>query len=128
MERIREEFISKPNQDLLIETRKRDAAIVYRCRGAFSLVNHERLKEFEADLATVEAARIVIDLRDVSFLDSSGLGTLASALKKVMEQGKELVLVPNPTVRRTFATAGLEGVFHFADSVDDALHSPAHRP
>ncbi|MBD2551543.1 STAS domain-containing protein [Microcystis elabens FACHB-917] len=35
---------------------------------------------------------ILIDCRDVQFMDSSGLGSLATALKRVREHGKQLYL------------------------------------
>jgi len=126
VERIREEYISKPNEDLLVESKKRGEAMVFRCKGAFSLVNRSRLKELEVEIAAAPVARIIVDLLDVSFMDSSGLGTLASALKKMMEQGKKLMLVPNSIVRKTLETAGLHTVFQLFESVDDALQSPSH--
>lgn len=125
MERIREEFITKPNQPLLIRKTKRGAAIVFTCQGAFSLVNHDHLHEVEDAIGKVEENRIVLDLREVTFLDSSGLGTLAATLKKAQERGKELVLVPSAAARSTLATAGLEKVFLLFDTVDDALGAPS---
>jgi len=126
MERIREEYITKPNEDFLIESEKRGEAMVFRCQGSFSLVNSSRLKQLEVEIAAAPVARIIVDLRDVSFLDSSGLGTLAAALKKAREQGKELALVPNETARHTLTTAGLDNIFQLFNSVDDALQAPSH--
>jgi anti-sigma B factor antagonist len=125
MKHISEEYISKPNEELSVEQRVQAGAQIFLCRGAFSLVNHARLKQVEAEIAAAVPNRIVLDLSEIGFVDSSGLGTLAAVLKKTMEQGKELALVANPTVRKTIATAGLEKVFQIFDSLDDALRTPS---
>ena len=124
MKRIREEFISKPNEDLLIEKQTQEAASVFVCRGSLSLVNHSRLKELEEQIFSAEGQKVVLDLRDVSYVDSSGLGTLAAALKKTMEQKRVLEVVANTTVRKTISAAGLESVFRLYDTVDAALSAP----
>ena len=125
MRNIREEYVTKPNEDLFIESKKRGEAMVFRCQGSFSLVNHSRLKELEVEIAAAPVKRVIVDLRETSFLDSSGLGTLAAALKKAMDQGTELALVPSEAARRTLSTAGLETVFQLFDSVEEALQAPA---
>lgn len=123
MKRISEEYISKPNEELRFEKTQQSGGVVITCRGALTLVNHERLKELEAEIASSAPGKIVLDLRDIGFVDSSGLGTLASALKKTMELGSELALVSNDTVNKTIAMAGLEKLFRCFDSPADALRS-----
>jgi anti-anti-sigma factor len=75
----------------------------------------------ELDVATVEPFRrellavleqdpedLVIDLRDVSFLDSSGIAVVARALKAQRARGCALVLTnPQPIVRRALELVGL---------------------
>jgi anti-sigma B factor antagonist len=75
----------------------------------------------ELDLATVEPFRrelqavldgqpdeLVIDLCDVSFLDSSGLAVLATALKSQRARDAGLVLTnPQPIVQRALELVGL---------------------
>jgi anti-sigma B factor antagonist len=123
MKRISEEYIAKPNEELRFEKSQQPGGVIIACRGALTLINHERLNELEAQIAASAPAKIVLDLRDVSFVDSSGLGTLASALKKTMELGSELALVANDTVKKTIATAGLEKIFRCYDSPADAFRS-----
>lgn len=75
----------------------------------------------ELDLSTVGAFRrdvhaaledqpklLVVDLADVSFLDSSGIAVIASALKAQRERDGVLQVVnPQPLVRRTIELVGL---------------------
>ena len=73
----------------------------------------------EAALAEAEAARpatIVLDLRDVEFLDSSGLRCVARAHGRVAEAGGRLAVLADrgSRVATTFALVGLDehlGIF-----------------
>jgi len=75
----------------------------------------------EIDIATVEPFRhavrealaqqppnLVLDLTDVTFLDSSGLSVLAGALKRQRTRGGGLAVVhPQPIVRQAIELVGL---------------------
>ena len=52
-------------------------------------------------------SRVVIDMRDVSFLDSTGIGALARAASEGCEV---LVLNPHPAVRRALEVSGIDGI------------------
>ena len=61
-----------------------------------------------------EDRHLAIDLHDLSFIDSTGLGMLAGALKRARQQGRTVVLVaPQPAVRTvleiTSLTLGVRG-------------------
>lgn len=54
---------------------------------------------------------IVMDLRDVRFLDSSGLAAIVQANKSVRDLNAHLILCnPSRTVRRMFEVTGLDDV------------------
>ncbi|MEI2774509.1 MAG: STAS domain-containing protein [Tetrasphaera sp.] len=66
--------------------------------------------------------RLVADLSEVTFLDSSGLGVLVGKLKDVRVRGGELhVVAVHDRVVRVFAITGLDRVFALHDSLDSAL-------
>jgi anti-sigma B factor antagonist len=55
---------------------------------------------------------LVVDLTRVTFMDSSILGALVGALRRIRERDGELRLVyPPQPVKRIFELTGLDGVF-----------------
>jgi anti-sigma B factor antagonist len=60
--------------------------------------------------------RVVIDLRDVEFMDSSGLRVLLSLRNDAKRDGHDLVLVPPPrAVERLFELTATRGLFDWRD-------------
>lgn len=64
---------------------------------------------------------IVIDLNLVSFIDSSGLGALVSAMKNKPEDGTILLANLRPSVMSVFKMTRLNRVFSIYDSTDEAV-------
>ena len=70
---------------------------------------------FESDLdrllATPDARELVLDLADVRFVDSAGLGALLSIRERATQLGIDLRIsrASNP-VRRILAVSGVRGV------------------
>lgn len=55
---------------------------------------------------------LLVDLKETTFVDSSGLGTLVSMLKKTREQGCEMAVCSiNPQVRMLFELTSMDQVF-----------------
>jgi anti-sigma B factor antagonist len=71
-----------------------------------------------------EGSSVVVDLSEVGFLDSTGLGALVAARTAASEHGVELPLVcTHQRILKLFTITGLDGVFRIYDSVDAALAS-----
>ena len=63
--------------------------------------------------------RVVLDLRELEFMDSSGLRLVALAERRLTAAGRALVLVRGAeTVQRVFAITRMEEHLHFVDSPD----------
>jgi anti-sigma B factor antagonist len=74
-----------------------------------SQVLHEHLQEV-LDTGT---SSIIVDLGDVTFLDSTGLRVLIAAFQRCQRAGGELRIVsPQPNVRRVLEITGLTDLFH----------------
>ena len=79
----------------------------------------------ELDTAIITAiesgtASLAIDLTDVSFMDSSGLGVIVRGLKRCREADKDLDLViTNERVLKVFGITGLDQVIPIHDSIED---------
>lgn len=66
--------------------------------------------------------QVVVDLDQVGFIDSSGLGVLVGALRRTREAGGDLRIVSaRPSVEKIFHITGLDRVFSLYGTVDEAL-------
>ncbi|MGI8972888.1 MAG: STAS domain-containing protein [Gaiella sp.] len=94
---------------------------VIACGGDLDAYTSPSLRE--AVHATGDTTRmLVIDLSATTFLDSSGLGVIVGAHRRMRERGGELRVVrPAPLVARIFELVGLEAVLDLRASRDAAL-------
>ena len=70
-------------------------------------------------------SRLVVDLTETSFVDSSSLGVLIGAHRRLAEGGRQplVVVATNRTVLKTLRITGLDGLFTVVGSVADASAS-----
>jgi anti-sigma B factor antagonist len=108
--------------ELVLDTREVGDWTVVDVKGEVDLYTSPRLRERIVELVEEGHIRIVVNLEEVGFLDSSGLGALVGALKRVNERGGRLVLAcPEGSPLKVLTITGLDKVFAIHDSVDDAL-------
>jgi anti-sigma B factor antagonist len=89
--------------------------------GEVDVFTAPKLRETIIGLLTDGRDRIVVDLSGVGFMDSTGLGVLVGALKRVKERDGALALAgAQGTVLRVLNVTGLNAVFAMHASVDDA--------
>jgi anti-sigma B factor antagonist len=83
-----------------------------------------KLRERIIDLIEDGKSKIVLNLADVPFMDSTGLGVMVGSLKRVKERGGTLALaaVTRP-VLRVLALTGMDKVFPIGGSVDELTAS-----
>ena len=63
----------------------------------------------------------VVDLRGLTFIDSSGVSGLLSAARRAREAGERLVCVPGPQpIQRIFELTGVDTVLEWVDSPEVA--------
>jgi anti-sigma B factor antagonist len=66
--------------------------------------------------------QVVVDLSAAGFVDSTAIGVLVGALRRLIDQGGSLAVVcDNGNIRNIFETVGLENVIPLHSSYDDAL-------
>jgi anti-sigma B factor antagonist len=66
------------------------------------------------------ARRVLVDLSAVKFVDSTGLGVFVSLLKMMGKDGMLAITGSQPAVRRLFQLTGMDRVFRFLDTEEDA--------
>ena len=75
----------------------------------------------EALTNLAESERLVIDLSDVPFMDSAGLGALIGGIRKVREaEGAVAVSCDRPTLLRLLHTTGFDLIVPVTESLEDA--------
>jgi anti-anti-sigma factor len=70
----------------------------------------------------------IVDLSNLEFLDSSGLGLLLSLSREYSGLGGRLVLVTNETVDSILELTRLTGIFSVASSLEEAAAIVSHAP
>jgi len=94
--------------------------VIVRLAGEIDLYNAAEVGAALADVAQKQPARVVVDLAEVEFVDSTALGTLIEARKR-LSNGRLVLAAPGQEVRRALEVAGLIDHFPVRDTVDDAL-------
>lgn len=109
---------------LSIARKELDDAVVLDAQGFLDLSTRLKLSTALNDVVTADGRAVVVDLCDVTFLDSTGLGVLMNALRRLTRQRRSLRIVcPPGNIRRIFELSGLDGTFALDDSREKALAS-----
>src|SRR4051812_27658728 len=85
------------------------------------------LFEFQNRLREEKSRGLIIDLSDVPYIDSAGIGVLVNGMVSCKNHGRTLVLTGVPErVMSVLKITRVDQLFHFADSKDDAAALAAH--
>jgi anti-sigma B factor antagonist len=107
--------------ELSLSTRESDGTLVVDVAGEIDVYTSPKLRERLVGLVNDGANSIVVNLEDVEFIDSTGLGVLVGVLKRIRARGGSLSLVcQREGLLRVFTITGLEKVFAIFATVDDA--------
>ena len=107
--------------DLVLGSRNENGWAVLEVQGEVDLYTSSQLREAIVRLTEEDENRIVVDLNNVSFMDSSGLGVLVAGLKRARERGGELALVfGEGSVQKVIGITGLDKIFPPHRSVGEA--------
>jgi anti-sigma B factor antagonist len=110
------------NFNLSIEKLDGGADYVVSLGGEVDLYTAPELKQELHRLVGEGAKRLVVDMSDTTFIDSTTLGVLLSVVKCVRPDGGAIVLVcPDRNVQRIFEITLLDRVFAIVDTRDEAL-------
>lgn len=86
--------------------------------------NSEELKDKLKSLFETGSRNILVDMRDVRFIDSSGLGALVSGYKiAIKHQGSLKLSTLQPQVKSMFELTRLHRVFDIFPTTEDAMDS-----
>ena len=108
--------------DLSLTTRETDGKTIVSVGGEIDVYTAPKLRDKISELVSSGAYDIVVDMQQVEFLDSTGLGVLVGGLKKVRAHDGSLRLVCNQDrLLKIFRITGLAKVFVIHETADEAL-------
>lgn len=102
----------------------RPGVLLVVLRGDLDLDSSDELMDRLATHIRAPARTVLLDVSQVTFCSSAGLGVLADAGRRATAGGIELLLIGvGRSVYRPLEVTGLASHFHYASDVDEALTS-----
>jgi len=101
-----------------------DGALVVHLVGELDLYNAPNLREALSTLAAEEPNRVVIDLAEVEFVDSTALGVLIEVRSRLHEPRGFLLAAPGVETHRALQVSGLDRHLGVHATVEEALQAP----
>lgn len=99
-----------------LDGEKRDI-VVLDLNGEIDVYTSPKVKETITELIDQGHYSLVINLENVRYIDSTGLGVLIGGLKRVREHSGTVNLVcTNPQIKKIFDITGLVKIFGIYDS------------
>ena len=99
-----------------------DQRSVVAVRGEIDLFTAPELKATLTDAIEDGRTRIVVDLSDTTFLDSTALGVLIGAVKRLRgRDGRMTIVNVDQNIAKTFEITGLDQIFTIRPTRDEAV-------
>ncbi|HLS07130.1 MAG TPA: anti-sigma F factor antagonist [Bacillota bacterium] len=110
---------------LIVSYEVTENVLIVRLVGELDHHEAEQLREEWAHkIYATGIKHIIVNLQDLTFMDSSGLGVLIGRYKEVLQLGGEmLVCHVNPFIERLFELSGLFKIVRLAENEKQALHT-----
>ena len=113
-----------PPEFAIIEQGSEAGHYVIAARGEIDLFTAPELKQVITEVIENGERRVAIDLSEVSFLDSTALGVLIGAVKRLRSRGGALAVVnTDSSIAKTFEITGLDQIFTIVSSRAEALEA-----
>jgi anti-anti-sigma factor len=105
-----------------VDVKYEDGIPIIEARGECDLITSRKLKDVAESLITTGQCRIVFDLRNMSYIDSSGFRVLLEAKNGVAGKGGNIALVSlTAPVERVFNLLRLGELIIRTDTVQEAV-------
>jgi anti-sigma B factor antagonist len=114
---------SRLNEHPVAGIERRNGAVVVHLVGELDLYNAPEVRAALLEVCAEEPERLVIDLGQVDFVDSTALGVLIEARTKLANRRAFLLAAPGLETHRALQISGLDQHLSVHETVDDALAS-----
>ena len=108
--------------DLSVNTRTADGVVVLEVAGEVDVYTAPTFRQHLREVTTGGKPRVVVDLSEVTFLDSTGLGVLVGAMGRVREaDGAMRLVVASEHILKVLRITGLDALIPVDSDVEAAV-------
>ena len=114
---------------LTIAVESVDDLPVIRAAGELDLATVPEMRAVVAEVTERRPRALIFDFQEIAYMDSSGLGILVSAKKRLGSyRGEVIVITAQPSVLKVLSLSGLDQIMAVFPSIEAYLHTqvPAH--
>jgi anti-sigma B factor antagonist len=105
-----------------IHQRQKEGVSIFELSGELDFHTSPKFRDLLQEVIAKQVHFIVVNLKKVDYIDSSGLATFVEALQKIKRSNGKLVLAElAPAVRSVLEIAKLDSVFTLVGSEEEAL-------
>jgi len=116
--------MSSQASDAIKDVKREDGHTIVRLKGDVDLHHSPNLHATLVDIAGERPKRLVLDLSDVPYMDSSGIGTFVEIFRRVSAyKGKMVLFGLNDRVRSVFEITKLDRFFTICHSEEEAARA-----
>lgn len=106
------------------EIRNERGVTIVVLHGDVDVARGLALRDLLGELLGGPPGALVVDLTDVRFLDSSGVGLLVTSHRRAKEESRDFAIAgAGDAVRRTLQLTRTDRILTLYDSLDDALEA-----
>jgi anti-sigma B factor antagonist len=116
------------NEQPVARVERHGTATVVRLAGELDLYNAPQVRAALLEAAEDAPERLVVDLAEVAFVDSTVLGVLVEARTKLANRRAFLLAAAGHDTHRALQISGLERHLSVHETVDGALAAPLEEP
>ena len=110
------------DRPLVVDVTRQGAAVVVSLHGSARMTDADVMRNALEELTASEATPIVLDMADLDFICSAGLGAIISShLRTQKYQGRICLVSPKPSVLQLLETTRLTKIFPVYTSVAQAV-------
>jgi anti-sigma B factor antagonist len=107
---------------MIITNRQEGIFTIISMSGRFDAIGSREFKKIISRLMEMGNLRIVLDMAQVNFVDSSGMGTLIGTLRGIVKEGGEMRIAGlTPEVHTIFELTRLHRIFDIYETTEAAM-------
>jgi anti-sigma B factor antagonist len=108
----------------MINVEKKNGLYILKLEGRLDAVSAKEVKSKINEMVKHEQINIVIDLSEIDFIDSTGLGCMVSCLRSVSKKSGDIKIAGlQAQVRAIFELTRLHRIFQIFEDTETALRS-----